>query len=136
MRSLNVIRILLDLKDLDRDEKARADLVGAVLKQAPQSQLFAKSPTFQVELRNLGATYDTFLETGTEAAATAARLKSDLAAHDEARVANNKSLNLLRGKGCPATASPASSPARPAPRSGSASPSSAPDSSPPGPCPS
>jgi hypothetical protein len=96
MRSLTAFRVLLDLHLLDGDEKARADLVGAILKQAPKSQLYANSPTVQAEVKNLGVTYDAFTSTGSQAAATAKQLKSDVAAHVKAREANNKSLNLLR----------------------------------------
>jgi hypothetical protein len=96
MRVLNAFRVLLDLHALDADEKVRADVVGALLKQAPQSQLYKNNPTIQAELANLSTTYDTFTQSGTKAAASKAQHVLDIAAHDDARVANNKSINMLR----------------------------------------
>ena len=96
MRVHNIFRVLLDLHLLDRDEKTRADVVGAILKQAPQSQLFKNSPAIQAEVQNLSTTYDTFNQSGSKAAASKAQHTSDVAAHDEARQENNKSLSLLR----------------------------------------
>jgi hypothetical protein len=96
MRSLSLFHVLLDLQLLDADQKARANLVGAMLKQAPLSQIYANTPAIQTELKNLQATYTTLVAAGATAAASGKQHTTDVAAEQQALVANNKSLNLLR----------------------------------------
>jgi hypothetical protein len=96
MRLLSVFRILLDLRKIDADDKARATLVNGILQSAPKARLYGASPTIQAEVGNLKTTYDNYVTAEGQAAATLAKLKVDIAARNKAKLANNLSINLLR----------------------------------------
>ena len=96
MRILNMFRILLDLRKIDADDKARATLVNGILVNAPKARLYGANATIQAEVGNLKTTYDNYVTAGGQVAATLAKLKVDIADRYKAKVANNQSLNLLR----------------------------------------
>ena len=90
------LHVLLSLVELDDDPTKRASLAAAVAKMAPTSPLFTANPALQAEVTTLATTYATFVSTGATADASAKQAKSDAAAHDLARIANNKSFSVVK----------------------------------------
>jgi len=88
--------VALNLQDIDSSEKARGELVTSVLKMAPKSALFTQSGAVQAEVDNLGKTYDGYTAALAVAAASARQHKLDVAAAQQARIANNRSIKLLK----------------------------------------
>jgi hypothetical protein len=94
-RSIIGVRILLDLKNLDTDPKARDDLNTNIATLAPSSPLYNKQAV-KDEVANLGTTFTALKAARKTAAASDAQHKLDVEAENAALLANNKSLNLLR----------------------------------------
>jgi hypothetical protein len=89
------VRALLSLEALS-NEKAREDLVNAILKLAPQSALFTQNPPIQNQVQLVGSTFTTYKTARAASAASATQHKNDVAAEDQARVTNDRALLVLK----------------------------------------
>ena len=89
------LHILLNIADLNADEKMRDQLVGAIAVQAPKSSLYKANPAIQAEVANVGATNTTYKSALGTAAASAKQHATDVAAANTARLQANKSIKML-----------------------------------------
>jgi hypothetical protein len=88
-------RVLLDIRALDADEKARDELVGAIDKNAPSSTLFAGNPVIQAQVAAVKSTNATYKSALATAGASARQHATDVAAANTAKTAADKAIRLL-----------------------------------------